>query len=71
MKVFCAEELLRELAERVIICEAGACMFVVDDLGCQKSCSEGPVQSNSALSSLFAMALESMANQRQGGVPRT
>ena len=44
MQVFGTEQLLRELAERVIVSKASACMVVVDELAGQKARSEGPVQ---------------------------
>jgi len=71
MQVFCTEEPLREVDEKVIVSEAGACMLVVDKLASQKPRREEPVQSKSALSSLFAMALENMAGQLEGEVSRT
>ncbi len=71
MQVFCTEELLHELAERVVISGAGACMVVVDKLASQKSRSEGPAQSKLALSSLFAMAVENRAGELEGEVSRT
>lgn len=71
MQVFCSEKFLRGIAERVIVSEAGACTLVVDQLARQKPRSEGPVQPKSALSSLFAMALENMAGQLESEVSRT
>lgn len=58
MKVFRIEELLRELAKRIVVVKAGTCMLVVYKLASQKSRSEGPIQFDSALSSLIAMVLE-------------
>lgn len=71
MQVFCFEELLRELAERVFVSETGTSMFVVDNFASQEPRSEGPIKSNSALSSLFAMESKKMANQPQGEMSRT
>ena len=71
MQIFCTEKLLHELAERVVISGAGTCMVVVDKLASQKSCSEGPAQSKSALSSFFAMAIENRAGELKGEVSRT
>ena len=36
-QVLCAEELLRKLAQGVIVSEAGACVIVVDELGGQEA----------------------------------
>ena len=41
-QVLCAEELLRKLAQRVIVSEAGACVIVVDELGGQEPRRERP-----------------------------
>lgn len=71
MQVFCSEELLRELAERVFVSETGTTVLVIDNFASQEPRSEGPIESDSASSSRFAMASKKMASQRQGEMSRT
>ena len=71
MQVLCTEELLSELAERVIVSEAGACMLIVEKLAGQKPCSERPVQPMSALKPFLTMTLKRMAGQLDVEVSHT
>ena len=71
MQIVGTEELLRELPERVVVSEAGACMVLVDKLAGQKARSQRPVQSSSAVSSRFATVPENMASKLEGDISRT
>ena len=72
-QILCTEELLRKLAQRVIVSEAGACVIVVDELAGQEARCERPDWVDvSCEHESFAAALErSWLDEREGEVSPT